>query len=399
MPGILKRVGSGLASRPTFERDITRTISPEGIATAPGLAQIQAPSIGPGGEVLPGTNTQELSLGGGGVVQPPPEETRTDRVQVKGAPHSLTFLADFLTGFGGGPQAALQQQAQRRQGVNQIFDQEQANADLLLQRQRQGFQRDLGLRRLGISERDIALREQNAARPKISTFQSRDGRRLLTVNTQTGELINSLNVSEELSPQVIADFISNFENSLGSPLNPNEQGIISAAGQSALQNGDLGVVASALDGIASGREGLRRSRVLSKDVGKRQLFSDQRKIEREQAKNDRFAVQAERQAILRENSAIRKQINTLQRDLFRKDIRNVKAAEKEIIRLKGVLGTNEVQVEELDKELRQLSGKKSFSKQGTQPEPGTSGTKRLGRSNNAQPRTAEELLRKVRGNR
>ena len=393
-----EKIGRALASRPMFERNITRTISPEGVASAPGAAQIRAPNISPTGEILPGTNPQELQLGSGGFVQPPPEETRTDRVQVRGAPRGLTFLADFLTGFGGGPQAALQQQAQRRQGVNQIFDQEQANADLLLQRQRQGFQRDLGLKRLGISERDIALRERNATRPKISTFQSRDGRRLLTVNTQTGELINSLNVSEPLSPQVVADFISNFENALGSPLNPNEQAAISVAGQSALQNGDLATVASALDGIASGREGLRRSRVLSKDVGKRQLFADQRKIEREQAKNDRLAVQAERQAILKENSAIRKQINTLSRDLFRGDVRGGRKddVKKEITRLKGVLAFNESQVEELETELRQQSGKKSFSKPGTS---GTSGTKRLGRSNNAQPRTAEEFLRERRGNR
>ena len=389
-------IGRALASRPTFSRDVTRTISPEGLANAPGAAQIQAPNISSSGEVLPGTNTQELSLGGGGVVQPPPEETRTDRVQVQGAPRGLTFLADFLTGFGGGPGAALQQQAQRRQGVNQIFNQEQANAELLLQRQRQGFQRDLGLRRLGISERDISLREQRFARPKISTFQSRDGRRLLTVNTQTGELINSLNVSEPLSPQVVADFISNFENALGSPLNPNEQAAISVAGQSALQNGDLEVVASALDGIAAGREGLRRSRVLSKDVGKRQLFSDQRKIEREQAKNDRFAVQAERQAILRENSAIRKQINTLSRDLFRGDIRRGQKdkAKEQIDRLKVLLLTNEVQVEELDKELRQLSGKKSLLKRSAQPE---LGKKRLGKINTDKPSTAEDFLRKRRG--
>ena len=391
------KIGRALTARPTFERDITRTISPEGIATAPGAAQIQAPNISSSGEILSGTNPQELQLGSGGFVQPPPEETRTERVQVRGAPRGLTFLADFLTGFGAGPQAALQQQAFRRQGVNQIFEQEQANADLLLQRQRQGFQRDLSLKRLGISERGISLREQNAARPKISTFQSRDGRRLLTVNTQTGELINSLNISDELSPQVVADFISNFENSLGSPLNPNERAAISAAGQSALQSGDLETVTSALDGIASGREGLRRSQELSKGVGKRQLFADQRRAEREQAKNDRIAVQAERQAILKENSAIRKQINTLSRDLFRGDIRSGQRTkvQQEITRLRGVLAFNENQVEELETELRQQSGKKSFSKQGTQPEPGK---KRLGKLNTNKPSTAEDFLRKRRGN-
>ncbi len=393
-----EKIGRALASRPVFERNVTRTISPEGIATAPGAVQIQAPSIGPGGEVLSGTNRQGLQLGTGGDIRPPSEETRTERVQVKGAPRGLTFLADFLTGFGGGPGAALQQQAQRRQGVNQIFNQEQANADLLLQRQRQGFQRDLGLRRLGISERDISLRERNATRPKISTFQSRDGRRLLTINTETGELINSLNVSEELSPQVVADFISNFENALGSPLNPNETAAISVAGQSALQNGDLGVVASALDGIVAGREGLRRSQELSKGVGKRQLFADQRRVEREQAKNDRLAVQAERQAILKENTAIRKQINTLSRDLFRGDIRRGQKdkAKEQIDRLKVLLLTNEVQVEELDKELRQLSGKKSLLKRSAQPE---LGKKRLGKINTDKPSTAEDFLRKRRGNR
>ncbi len=121
------KIARGLASRPTFEREITRTISPEGIADAPGAVQIQAPTIGPGGEVLSGTNRQGIQLGSGGFVQPPPEETRTERVQVQGAPRGLTFLADFLTGFGGGPGAALQQQAQRRQVFFQIFNQEQSN--------------------------------------------------------------------------------------------------------------------------------------------------------------------------------------------------------------------------------------------------------------------------------
>ena len=157
-------------------------------------------------------------------------------------------------------------------------------------------------------------------------------------------------------------------------------------------------MASALEGIAAGREGLRRSQELSKGVGKRQLFADQRRVEREQLKNDRLAVQAERQAILRENSAIRKQINTLSRDLLRGDIRGGRKtqAQQEITRLKGVLAFNENQVEELEKELRQQSGKKPFSKQDTQPK---LGTKRLGRSDNAQPTTAEEFLRERRGNR
>ncbi len=79
-----EKIGRALASRPVFERNVTRTISPEGIATAPGAVQIQAPSIGPGGEVLSGTNRQGLQLGTGGDIRPPSEETRTERVQVKG---------------------------------------------------------------------------------------------------------------------------------------------------------------------------------------------------------------------------------------------------------------------------------------------------------------------------
>ncbi len=270
------KIGRALTARPTFERDITRTVTPE-----PVTLPLGAPSI-IGNVVDPSAPSGAVSGSPrvGNQIFPPIEQ-QTETQQVKGAPFSLTLLADFLTSFGGGPQAALQQQAFRRQGINQQFDVAQEQADREATLSQQNFQRTLGLRRLGISERDISLREQRFARPKISTFQSRDGRRLLTINTQTGELINSLNVSEQLSPQVVADFISNFENALGSPLNPNEQATISAAGQSALQNGDLGAVASALDGIAAGREGFRRSKELSREVGKRQLFSDQRRAERE----------------------------------------------------------------------------------------------------------------------
>jgi len=391
------KIGRALTARPTFEQNITRTISPEGIATAPGAAQIEAPNIGPSGEVLPGTNIQQLSLGTGGIIAPPPEETRTERVQVKGAPFSLTVLSDFLSGLGD-PRIALEQQRRRSQAVNQIFGQEQTNADLLLQRQRQGFQRDLDLRRFGIRERDISLREQKAARPRISTFQSRDGNRLLTVNTETGELINNLNLGEVLSPQKVADFISNFENALGSPLNPNEQAIMSNAGQSALQQGDLGIVASALDGIASGREGFRRQRTLSRIVTDRQIAAAERKGEIEQRKNDRVALQAERNAILVENKEIRKQINTLKRDLFRRDIRSSQKnqAEREITRLTGALAFNESQITDLDKQILQLSGKKSLlRKRGTEEQP----KKRIIPIAPTQPGTAQEFLRKRRGNR
>lgn len=167
MPGIISRVGSGLASRPTFERNITRTISPEGIATAPGAARIQAPNIGPGGEVLSGTNRQGLQLGTGGFVQPPPSEQQTETLQVQGAPRGLTFLADFLTGFGGGPQAALQQQALRRLGVNQQLDLVQQQADRQAGFQQQQFQNKLGLRRVAATETSAKASLLRAKRERV----------------------------------------------------------------------------------------------------------------------------------------------------------------------------------------------------------------------------------------
>lgn len=370
----------GKFKRPTLERDVTGLVGPE-----------QAPPVDTGQGGVPGLGVQ-------GVPQPPPPELQTQTLQVQGPNRGLSAIADFLTGFGGGPQAAIAQQQQRAGQTERLFQAQERPINLRSQLAQQQFQNRLRQEGLGLSERDVSLREQQFARPKISTFQSRDGRRLLTVNTKTGELINSLNTSEPISTQRLADFISNFENSLGSPLNPNEQAILSVAGQSALQNGNLGTVASALDGIATGREGFRRKRGLAKEATGRKLGAEQREAEREQAKNNRLAVQAERQAILRENSAIRKQISTLRRDLFRGDIRGGRKtkAQQEITRLRGALSFNEVQVEELEKELRQLSGKKSLLRQGIQPEQRKN---RLQRKDTSKPNTAEDFLRKRRGNR
>ena len=161
------KIGRALKARPTFQRDITRTISPEGIANAPGAAQIQAPNISPSGEILPGTNPQSLQLGTGGFVQPPPSEQQTETLRVQGAPRGLTFLADFLTGFGGGPQAATQQQALRRLGVNQQLDLVQQQADRQAAFQQQQFQNQLGLRRVAATETSAKASLLRAKRERV----------------------------------------------------------------------------------------------------------------------------------------------------------------------------------------------------------------------------------------
>ena len=162
-----KDIGRALASRPTFERQVSRTISPEGIANAPGAVQIQAPVIGPGGEVLSGTNRQGLQLGSGGFVPPPPSEQQTETIQVRGAPRGLTFAADFLTGFGGGSQAATQQQALRKLGVNKRLDLRQQQADRQAGFQQQQFQNKLGLRRVAATETSAKASLLRAKREKV----------------------------------------------------------------------------------------------------------------------------------------------------------------------------------------------------------------------------------------
>ncbi|KKL09378.1 hypothetical protein LCGC14_2566440 [marine sediment metagenome] len=90
-----KGIGRGLARRPEFE--------------ATGL------TLEPGREPF----TQDL-----GGLQPqqfpgirPEVGTRT--LTAQGAPAGVSAIADFLTGFGGGPQAALKQQQQRSLGIQQ----------------------------------------------------------------------------------------------------------------------------------------------------------------------------------------------------------------------------------------------------------------------------------------
>ena len=199
MPG---KIGRALASRPTFERDITTTISPEALANAPGAAQIQAPNIGAAGQIVPGTNPQELQLGRGGFVKPPPSEQQTETLQVQGAPRGLTFLADFLTGFGGGPGAAAQQQAQRRQGVERRFGVAQQQADRESALGQQNFQRSLELRRLGLQEQQVAGL-QDTQQQGVDVQQQLADLRKQQLDFQKGQAGRTVNLRNIFGPELI----------------------------------------------------------------------------------------------------------------------------------------------------------------------------------------------------
>lgn len=196
------KIGRALASRPTFERQISRTISPEGIATAPGAAQIQVPNISPTGEVVPGFNPQSLQLGGGGFIPPPPSEQQTETIQVRGAPRGLTLAADFLTGFGSGSQAATQQQALRRQGVERRFGVAQQQADRESALGQQNFQRSLELRRLGLQEQQVAGL-QDTRQQGVDVQQQLADLRKQQLQFQKGQADRTVNLRNIFGPELI----------------------------------------------------------------------------------------------------------------------------------------------------------------------------------------------------
>ena len=138
------------------QREITETLSPSGIAQAPGAAEIEVPNV-----LGEGTNRQQLTLGSGGIIPPPPEEQRTRTERILGAPVGIQFLADFATGFGAGPEAVQRQQQARLGRADRLLGQEQQRADRQLGSQQRNFQRDLQILRL---QQDIRRQNLNEAK-------------------------------------------------------------------------------------------------------------------------------------------------------------------------------------------------------------------------------------------
>lgn len=130
---------SGLFQRPEFTRDITGLVGPQ-----------QAPPVDTGQGGVPGLGVQ-------GVPQPPPPEFQTQTITQRGISPAQGFAADFLTGFGAGPQAAVQQRQRRFGRIERGFDikQEQANLQSqLIQQQRQ----------FGLQQQNLQLRQQSETR-------------------------------------------------------------------------------------------------------------------------------------------------------------------------------------------------------------------------------------------
>lgn len=138
------------------QREITETLSPSGIAQAPGRAEIEVPNV-----LREGTNRQQLTLGSGGIIPPPPEEQRTRTERVLGAPIGIQFLADLATGFGADPQAVQRQRQARLGRADRLLGQEQQRADRQLGSQQRNFQRDVQILRL---QQDIRRQNLNEAK-------------------------------------------------------------------------------------------------------------------------------------------------------------------------------------------------------------------------------------------
>lgn len=140
MSETLKRI---LTAAPTFERDVPFSFSNPANAGPPlETTSIIAPDLeGRGG----GTFTTPLPP-----QAPLPPITGTRTLQARGAPHVLSFLADFATALGAGVPAAQQQQAARREGIQSLLNEEARRAALNVQQQQQRFENSL---RVGSAQR------------------------------------------------------------------------------------------------------------------------------------------------------------------------------------------------------------------------------------------------------
>lgn len=164
-----------LFKRQPLERDVT------------GLVQNpipEAPPVDTGQGGVPGLGVQ-------GIPPPPlgPPELQTQTIQVQGPNRGINLIGDFLTGFGGGPKAAIAQQAQRAAGTERLFQTQQRPIDLQTQLVQQQFQNRLGQERLGLQQQNLQLsrqREERAAEDaNINQLLSSIS---IDVNRDTGEV-------------------------------------------------------------------------------------------------------------------------------------------------------------------------------------------------------------------
>lgn len=108
---------SSVFGRPTLSRDIQELTPTEQ------LAEI----LGPHGAQRP-------------VFQQGTPEVTSRTVTTQGPNRGLSFLADFATAFGSGPQAAALQQQRRAEGIEDFFGREQSQANLRSQNVLRGFE-------------------------------------------------------------------------------------------------------------------------------------------------------------------------------------------------------------------------------------------------------------------
>ncbi len=133
--------------RQTLSREVTGLVQPESTQLPLGAPPIT-------GDVVPQQRSQ---------IDFPPE-IQTQNVEIQGPNRGINFAADFLTGFGGGPGAATQQQAQRSAQTERLFGAQQRPIDLqskLLQQQQQS---QLSQKRFGLQQQALELAQRSEKR-------------------------------------------------------------------------------------------------------------------------------------------------------------------------------------------------------------------------------------------
>ena len=131
-----------LFQRQTLNREVTGLVGPQ-----------QAPPVDTGQGGVPGLGVQ-------GVPQPPPPEVQTQNLQIQGPNRGINLIGDFLSGFGGGPGAVTQQQAQRSAQTERLFGAQQQQVNLKSQLAQQTFQNRLAQGRFDLSKKRLELTEK-----------------------------------------------------------------------------------------------------------------------------------------------------------------------------------------------------------------------------------------------